>query len=237
MASSTHVEIGDARLREGRIDIYRRVLDILFSAVLLLLALPVIALVSMGSAVSLRAWPYFSQYRVGRDGQLFRFIKVRTLPADHDAYTDKHHLEQDRIPSFCRVVRALHLDELPQLVLVLFGKMSLVGPRPEMEHLHGAMAPGFAELRTSVRPGCTGVWQVSESSVELIGAAPEYDRFYLANRTVRLDLWILFRTGLHMLGLGKPITLADVPEWTRRRSAGSAPVADPAISLPVTAGR
>ena len=226
MASTNRGDV-QARARDSRIDAYRRTFDIIVSATLLVVALPLIAIMAIGSAITLRAWPFFTQYRVGRDGELFQFLKIRTLRPDVPGYTDKHQLDQTRIPAFCRLLRSLHLDELPQLLLVLQGKMSLVGPRPEMDHLHRRMSPGFAELRTSVRPGCTGMWQVSEASAQLISAAPEYDRYYLANRTLRLDLWVLFRTAVNMIGINRCVTLTDVPAWTLRGD-------DPRIVLDLT---
>jgi lipopolysaccharide/colanic/teichoic acid biosynthesis glycosyltransferase len=207
-------------LRERRIDAYRRGLDLIVSAALLLITLPVVLFVAVGCALSLRTSPIFTQDRVGRGGSLFRFLKIRTLPPEMPAYIDKHHLRQDAIPPFCRVVRRLHLDELPQLLLVLRGDMSLVGPRPEMAHLHSSMSASFAALRTSVRPGCTGLWQVSEACTDLIGACPEYDRAYLARRTLRLDLWVLMRTALKMVGIGRCVSLVDVPAWTLARHRG-----------------
>src|SRR5687767_9703300 len=98
-----------------RSDTYCRLLDIVLSGGLLLLALPVLVIATIGSAVSLRAWPIFVQRRVGRDGRTFVFVKVRTLPVDTPAYVDKHQLDERRIPAFCRLLRRLHLDELPQL--------------------------------------------------------------------------------------------------------------------------
>lgn len=200
---------------------YRRAFDITVSVPLALVTLPIVVVSAVGSAIALRAWPFFVQERVGRDGMTFRFVKIRTLPTDVPAYTDKHQLHAETLPRFCRVLRALHLDELPQLFLVLMGRMSLVGPRPEMAYLHDRMPARFAEQRTAVRPGCTGLWQVSESSVELIGDTPEYDEFYLTHRTLRLDLWVLFRTALIMVGIAGCVTLADVPLWVGRREEDS----------------
>jgi len=196
-----------------RIDAYRRALDISISLALLLIALPIIVVIASGSALTLRAWPFFVQDRVGRDGRLFRFLKVRTLPVSVPGYVDKHQLDLGRIPAFCRLLRRLHLDELPQLLLVLRGRMSLVGPRPEMAHLHEAMPSDFASLRTSVRPGCTGLWQVSSACTGLISEAPEFDRTYLDRRTLRLDLWVLAHTTRKMLGFGRAVSLFDIPAW------------------------
>lgn len=239
MASSIRL----SRTTDGRIDVYRRAFDIVASALLLLVALPIILVAAVGSAISLRAWPFFAQGRIGRDGERFLFLKVRTLRADVPGYIDKHQLDQSMIPPFCRLLRRLHLDELPQLFLVLQGRMSLVGPRPEMGYLHNRMPRGFAELRTSVRPGCTGLWQVSVASTELLNESPEYDRYYLANRSLRLDLWILWRTAINMVGIGRCITLGDVPEWAQRASNAvvhalqESGMADSQLSLPATAAR
>jgi lipopolysaccharide/colanic/teichoic acid biosynthesis glycosyltransferase len=197
----------------GRGDSYCRAFDIVVSAVLAIVTLPIVVVAALGSAIALRAWPFFSQDRVGKDGALFRFLKVRTLPTAVPTYIDKHHLVQDDIPAFCRLLRTLHLDELPQLYLVLAGRMSLVGPRPEMAYLHDGMQRSFASLRTSVRPGCTGLWQISTSCTELISEAPEYDAFYLTHRSLRLDLWVLGRTALRMTGIAGCVTLDDVPTW------------------------
>lgn len=211
-------------------DTYRRTLDVTASAALLLLTLPVVVFAAMGSALALRAWPLFTQQRVGRDGAPFTFVKIRTLPVETPHYVDKHQLDQARIPTFCALLRRLHLDELPQLVLVLRGRMSLVGPRPEMACLHRALPDDFASLRTSVRPGCTGLWQVSEGCTDLISSAPEYDRYYLDVRSFRLDLWVLYRTALKMVGLGGTITLADVPAWLERgRLAAEPAIAEAAL--------
>src|SRR3546814_7490702 len=128
-------------------------------------------------------------------------------------YVDKHQLEVDRIPTCCRFLRRLHLDELPQLLLVLRGRMSLVGPRPEMAYLHDRMAPQFSSLRTSVRPGCTGLWQVSEACTDPISAAPEYDQAYLDGRSLRLDVWISAQTTRRMIGRGRANTLDTLPAW------------------------
>ncbi|MBW3614211.1 MAG: sugar transferase, partial [Actinobacteria bacterium] len=85
-------------------------------------------------------------------------------------------------------------DELPQLLLVPIGRMSLVGPRPEMPFLHDAMPAPFARLRTEVRPGCAGLWQIGHQCSGLIVEAPEYDLYYVDNWSPVMDLVILWRT-------------------------------------------
>lgn len=225
---------------DERSGLARRTVDILLSATLLAAVLPLLLVVVLVSAVALRAWPFFTQDRVGEGGELFRFLKVRTLRPEVPGYVDKHQLDVDRIPAVCRLMRRLHVDELPQLLLVLRGRMSLVGPRPELACLHEELPPAFAELRTSVPPGCTGLWQISESCTDLIGAAPEYDRFYLEHRSWRLDLFVLVRTALQMLNIGRCVTLADIPQWAAPRAVplpASAAGGAESITVPAAAGR
>lgn len=228
----------------------RRAVDLSVGVLLIVLAIPLIAAGALVSAVALRTWPFFVHDRLGVGGEPFRFVKIRTLPAATPSNIDKHQLDLTRVPRACLLLRRLHLDELPQLFHVVTGRMSLVGPRPEMAHLHEALPDDFARLRTSVRPGCTGLWQVSDACTDLISAAPQYDRFYLVHRSVRLDLWVLYRTALKMAGLRTCVGLEDVPAWAVRTSPPSLelivgrdvqldPVLleQPAMSMSAAAGR
>ncbi len=191
----------------------KRAFDLLLASVLLVVTLPIVLVAAIGSAITLRTWPLFVQRRTGLDGRSFRFVKVRTLPKSTPAYLLKDELCTDRIPAFCRGLRRMHFDELPQLFLVLIGRMSVVGPRPEMVEFHDRLEPDFAAARTTVLPGCTGLWQIGAGCTGLIGDAPEYDRFYLRHQGILLDLWILGRTTKMMLGIGALVTLSDVPSW------------------------
>lgn len=218
----------------GRTLLSKRVLDVTLGTLLALCVTPLIIVLAIGSAVALRSWPFFGQLRVGKDGRRMRILKVRTLPPGTPANADKYEIaSQIDVNRYCRILRRLHLDELPQLWLVPTGRMSLVGPRPETPLLHEAFDPGFAALRTSVRPGCSGLWQVGEGAARLIGESPEYDVAYVHNAGVRLDLWVLWRTVGTMLGVMAPSSLDEVPEWTLRRE----PVpAGHLVSLPADQG-
>ncbi len=197
--------------------IAKRALDIVGGLLLSLFLTPLILLLAAGAALSLRAWPFFTQERIGRHGRPFRIVKIRTLPPQTPAYADKYAIRSVRVPWFCALLRAHHLDELPQLYLVPLGRMSLVGPRPEMGILHDRLDPAFRRLRTSVRPGCSGLWQVSEGASRLILETPEYDAFYVRNAGIRLDLWVLWRTLSSMLGAGRARSLEEIPSWALRR--------------------
>lgn len=201
-----------------RTDLARRVFDVIMSGVLIVTTAPIVIILAIASAISFRAGPIFFQERVGKGGENFCCWKIRTLPTSVPLFTDKFDLANYEISTFWRIVRRRHLDELPQLVLVFIGRMSMVGPRPEMQYLHDGMDTRFRGLRTSVRPGCTGLWQVSEGSAGLITASPKYDSFYIEHRSLRFDLWISLHTARTMLGIGSPIGLDDIPDWVTPRT-------------------
>ena len=182
-----------------------------------MVVLPAIVLAAIGTAIALRTTPFFTQTRVGRDGRPFRFLKLRTLPPHFNPYADKYAVEDVELPWFSRTLRMLHLDELPQLFFVVSGKMSMVGPRPEMPYLHAQFDPAFASRRTSVRPGCTGLWQISEFCEGMIHEHPEIDDYYVANSSFRFDLWILGRTLQLMLPFRAPqlVRMRELPSWAR----------------------
>jgi lipopolysaccharide/colanic/teichoic acid biosynthesis glycosyltransferase len=194
----------------------KRGVDIAVGTVLAAVALPLIVVLAIGAAITLRAWPIFVQDRLGKNGRTFRLPKVRTLPPDTASSTDKYSLSNVRIPAFGRVLRRTHLDELPQLLLVPFGLMSLVGPRPEMPEVAARYPAEFVAERTSVRPGCTCLWQLSDSADGHIYEAPEYDRAYLRHSGPLLDAWILYRTARAWLPKSSAIGLGDLPAWACR---------------------
>ena len=193
----------------------KRGVDVLVATALLVLTLPVIVVSSLVTVCVLRTWPFFTQTRIGRDGKPFKLLKVRTLPRSTPRYAIKYEVARLRAPAFSRMLRRLHLDELPQLLLVLTGKMSLVGPRPEMPNLHGSFDADFAERRVSVRPGCTGLWQISEHCDRMIFEHPEFDRFYLDHRSVALDLRVLVRSVRLLVPFAskKLVTYRELSGW------------------------
>jgi lipopolysaccharide/colanic/teichoic acid biosynthesis glycosyltransferase len=192
----------------------KRLLDLVVGIPLAILTLPFVLIFAVGSAVSFRAWPLFTQERLGVDGRLFTFVKIRSLPASAPAEADKYELASVDNHGWGRFLRKYHLDELPQLWLVVFGKMSLVGPRPEMPFLSDTFDQEFVRERLTMRPGCTGLWQISTASAGLIGEAPEYDLHYVRNWTMRLDLWLLAHTVFEIVGGASVKDVGQVPPWT-----------------------
>lgn len=189
---------------------YKRVFDIWVTAALLLMAAPFllpIALV-LSALISFDGYnPIYTQRRIGRHGRIFRMFKFRTMVHDADQRLadylannpeareewEKHQkLRFDpRITMVGRFLRKTSLDELPQLLNVLRGEMSLVGPRPMMVE-QTALYPGRAYYLT--RPGLTGPWQVSDRHGTSFADRAAYDDFYLRKLSFRSDLRILFST-------------------------------------------
>jgi nucleoside-diphosphate-sugar epimerase/lipopolysaccharide/colanic/teichoic acid biosynthesis glycosyltransferase len=195
-----------------------RIVQFLIAMVLVAVTFPFVLALAIASTIAFRAWPFFVQERVGYRGRTFLFIKIRSLPKNTATAVPKYELNADDAGRFGRFLRRTHLDELPQLWLVVTGSMRLVGPRPEMPELASALDPEFAQVRTSVAPGCTGLWQLSAAAEHLIGEAPEYDVFYVEHASTRLDLWVLWRTFVMFVRPSTRITLADVPGAARTRA-------------------
>jgi lipopolysaccharide/colanic/teichoic acid biosynthesis glycosyltransferase len=146
----------------------------------------------------------FAQERVGRGGRTFRMLKFRSMCRDAHRHEDrlarsgqgpffKVHAD-DRVTTIGRLLRRMSLDELPQLVNVLRGEMSIVGPRPLMVREHRLLPAEIRAWRVAVRPGLTGLWQVSGRSSTTPSTRIRLDRLYVARASVRLDLAIIART-------------------------------------------
>lgn len=208
----------------------KRALDITVGSVLALVTAPFVAVAALALALTYRCSPFFTQVRVGRGERRFRFVKLRTLPPSTPAYADKDEIASVELPWVAALLRRSHLDELPQLWLVVTGRMSLVGPRPEMPNLHAQMDPHFALRRTSVRPGVTGLWQISDRCDRLIAENPELDLSYLRRAGLGLDLSIIARTVLIALGIAGQVPASSALAPARVHAPG----AEPRLSADVT---
>ena len=177
---------------------------------LLIPALPLMALCVLLVRLTSAGPAVYSQTRVGRGGRVFTLYKIRSMVHDCESLTGpRWSLPGDpRITPLGRVLRALHLDELPQLFNVLRGDMSLVGPRPERPEIVKRLrlsVPGY-DRRHAVKPGITGFAQVHlppDSCIRSVKNKLAYDLFYIRRRSAALELVILFLTGLKLFGLKK----------------------------------
>jgi lipopolysaccharide/colanic/teichoic acid biosynthesis glycosyltransferase len=195
-----------ARLTSGspkrRVDLELRILDIAFSLVFGLLALPLVLLIAAASALTSGFPVLYRGERVGRGGRIFTIIKFRTLKRDAEArlgpYLGEELVRRTRVEytPVGRRLRASQLDELPQLWNVLRGDMSFVGPRPIrprfFEQLAGELAAYWQRL--VVRPGLTGFAQVRGAYEASMAEKLAHDLEWIADRSVRLYLRTLFAT-------------------------------------------
>lgn len=220
-------------LRANRLyPLLSRVRDVCISAVALLLCAPLFLVLGVAARRSTAASALFHQTRVGRDGRHFTVEKFRTLPADAPATgLNKEQSAKTATPTG-RWMRQLKLDELPQFWNVLKGDMSLVGPRPIIpDEYAGEETP----LRLAVRPGLTGLWQLSRVREQAFDKNPEYDLFYLANRSMFFDLWLLWRTVL-LLVTGKETKIRLAARIWERNPSWRQLVPDRARSIPQRSG-
>jgi lipopolysaccharide/colanic/teichoic acid biosynthesis glycosyltransferase len=136
----------------------------------------------------------FVQKRVGQNGALFDLFKFRTMYAESPTYEySPKECRDPRITPIGRFLRRTSLDELPQLLNVIRGEMSLVGPRPEMPFIVDTYNP-MQRQRLQVKPGLTGLWQISADRAFQIHENLEYDLYYLRNRGLFMDVAILLHT-------------------------------------------
>jgi exopolysaccharide biosynthesis polyprenyl glycosylphosphotransferase len=182
-----------------RIPIVKRVFDIVFSAVVLfnplsLILFPLIALlVKMNS----KGPVLFMQERIGQGGRPFLMYKFRTMFVDAPAYaTTPQSPDDSRITPLGKWLRKLSIDELPQFWNVLKGDMSVVGPRPEMPQIVALYTP-IQRQRLCVKPGITGIWQISADRKNPIHENIDYDLYYIEKQGFFLDLMIILTTGFY----------------------------------------
>lgn len=200
-----------ARSRRQRLA--KRLVDVIGALVVLVLTAPVLAAAMLAICLTTRGPVFFVQLRCGRSGRLFRFYKLRTMVVDAEARKPAlAHLNEvagsafkiKRDPRMTRVgawLRKLSIDELPQLWNVIKGDMSLVGPRPptpdEVERYTAREVQ-----RLAVIPGISGLWQVSgRSSIADFSRWIELDLHYARTWSIWLDLLIILRTPLAVLGM------------------------------------
>jgi exopolysaccharide biosynthesis polyprenyl glycosylphosphotransferase len=171
------------------------------SIVGLLLSLPLLPFVIIAIKLSSPGGVLYWQNRVGRDDRIFRCYKFRTMRSDAETETGPTWAEDEdpRVTLVGRFLRKTRIDEIPQLLNVLKGDMSLVGPRPERPEFVTALNERipYYHLRHSVRPGITGWAQILYkygSSVEDAKEKLRYDLYYIKNRSVGLDLLIVLNT-------------------------------------------
>jgi len=172
-----------------------RCLDIAGSILILLVSTPVTILTPLLIKISSSGPVFYKQQRVGKDGKLFTLYKFRTMVHDAEKEVGPVLASRDdpRVTKVGKILRATRLDELPQLINVLKGDMSLVGPRPERPHFV-KKHKSLHELRLAVKPGLTGLAQIRSFYDLKPRHKIKYDYLYIQKRSLLLNLYILIRT-------------------------------------------
>jgi lipopolysaccharide/colanic/teichoic acid biosynthesis glycosyltransferase len=207
-------ELSPGRRRERSLatDGLRRVLDILVAGTLLLVLSPPLALVALAVRIDSGGPALFRQRRVGRGLREFTMLKFRTMYSGADATPHREYVQaligddrspergrlyklsvDNRVTRVGRFLRSWSLDELPQLINVLLGQMALVGPRPVIPY-EVEMYPDTYLSRFDVKPGLTGLWQVSGRNERTYEEMVNFDLQYAHDASLLLDLRILVKT-------------------------------------------
>ncbi len=179
----------------------KRLLDIVASFMILIITSPIIILTAIAIKLDSKGPVFFKQERSGLNGNEFMVYKFRSMVSDAEAKTGPVWSIKDdpRITRVGRLIRKVRIDELPQMINVLKGEMSLVGPRPERPYFVDMLSKEipYYKRRLKVRPGVTGWAQVKhkyDESIEDVKTKLNYDLFYIENMSLRLDIKIIFRT-------------------------------------------
>ncbi|UCG48205.1 MAG: sugar transferase [Phycisphaerales bacterium] len=191
----------------------KRIADCLAAAIVLILFAPVLPVVALAVKLTSSGPVFFKDRRQGLHGRPFNCLKFRTMRVGSDKIQDKlrvasqvdgpqFKMEDDpRITAVGRFLRETYVDEIPQFFNVLVGQMSVVGPRPSPEP-ENRLCPSWRDARLSVRPGVTGLWQIwrTREPMKDFQEWIHYDTRYVRELSLRLDLWICWRTFRKMAG-------------------------------------
>jgi lipopolysaccharide/colanic/teichoic acid biosynthesis glycosyltransferase len=196
-------------LLKRRNRIVKRVMDIVVGGLALTLALPVIVVAGLVVKVVSPGAAFYKQRRIGLNGKVFPVVKIRTMRPNADRIAEQklepEQLEEWKrnkklvsdprlIPGVGRFLRRWSIDELPQLLSVVSGRMTLVGPRPLPDYHLDEFPTSFRTLRERVRPGVTGMWQVMIRSDGGLKEQEAFDSYYIRNWSIWLDIYLLAKT-------------------------------------------
>jgi len=185
----------------------KRIADCFAAIIVLILFAPVIPVIAIAIKLNSPGSVFFRDKRQGLHGDIFNCLKFRTMAVGADKIQDKLRIvsqvdgpqfkmaDDPRISAVGRFLRDTYIDEVPQFFNVLFGQMSVVGPRPSPE-AENTLCPYWRDARLSVRPGITGLWQVCRTRQPMKDFQEwiHYDTKYVRNLSLKMDLWICWQT-------------------------------------------
>ena len=175
--------------------IFKRLMDIIVSLIMIIIFSPFMILIALAIKLYDRGPVFYKQDRLTLNGRVFKIMKFRSMRMDseeHGAQLARKH--DDRITPVGRVIRATHLDELPQLFNILKGDMALVGPRPALWNQYDLLTEREQYGANSVRPGLTGWAQIHGRDELPIRQKAELDGYYVHHIQLKMDLECLWRT-------------------------------------------
>lgn len=178
----------------------KRLIDVFISIIILIITFPIILVSILIIKVESKGKIFYTQERIGKDNKKFNILKFRSMREDAEKDGSKWAMQNDnRITFYGNIMRKTRIDELPQLINILKGDMSFIGPRPERDHFIKLLEKEipFYNYRHSVLPGLTGWAQVNYpygSSVEDSFEKLQYDLYYIKNQSIILDIIIIFKT-------------------------------------------
>lgn len=184
----------------------KRLIDIISAIVILVLSAPICLITAIAIKLESKGPILFKQERSGLDGKPFMMYKFRSMRQDAEAKTGPVWAQKNdpRVTKVGKFIRKVRIDEIPQMINVLKGEMSLVGPRPERPVFVEKFAQEIPlyKKRLKVRPGVTGWAQVNhkyDETIEDVKMKLKYDLFYIENMSIRMDIKIMFKTAITML--------------------------------------
>lgn len=187
----------DLKHKEQIFNFFKRAFDVIFSLVLLLITSPVILLFSVLIKLESKGPILYSQKRVGKNNKEFTIYKLRSMIVNAEKNGAVWAMKNDsRVTRIGKIVRMTRIDELPQLINVLYGEMSIVGPRPERKVFideFSSSLPRFHE-RTKVKPGLTGLAQVTGGYELSPSEKLSFDIYYIENKSLIFEIIILIKT-------------------------------------------
>lgn len=175
----------------------KRVVDFVLSLCALSVLSPVLLVLIVLGAVKMKGNPFFTQMRPGKDERIFRLIKFRSMTCETDK-NGKLLPDEQRLTRYGQILRSTSLDELPELINILIGDMSIVGPRPQLVRDMVFMTPE-QRVRHSVRPGLTGLAQANGRNAMTWERKFEYDLMYVQRITFWNDIKIILQTAVKVL--------------------------------------
>lgn len=187
--------------------VIKRTFDLFCSILMLIILMPFLLIIGLLVKITSRGPVFYLHERVGKEGKLFNVLKFRTMniderpleeiftPEQMEEYKEYYKVKDDpRVTKFGKILRKISLDELPQLINIIRGQMSFVGPRPVMEEEIERLNEEDKVKYLSVTPGLTGYWAVNGRSATTYEKRLELELFYVEHQSLWLDFKILFKT-------------------------------------------